>query len=214
MPTATSGECDLPMKRFAAITTAYNMRRDDNDADVLRHHADINWHSRLDAPQDSLPTDIILLVGGVPHRYTLQDGRETDTEQQPTQDAMSTDSGVEELAPTVFFIDSENQQGVWRSVLTLIKPRDEIRYVLTTKVSPPSAEDRKAAASIEVVIKLITSKAGAQELDKSLKEDLARTVGRHGLDRRYVIVSEDKGFNNVVKFYAGRGFDIARISCK
>ncbi len=105
-----------------------------------------------------------------------------------------------------YLIDFEN---VSERGLTEVsyQPEDLIYLFYTRNASKISLD---VLADAESVLKFIRVAAGKQSLDMHLISYLGYLLHEFGKGQRYVVVSNDAGFDHVIQFWRKRGYNVAR----
>lgn len=110
---------------------------------------------------------------------------------------------------TIYFIDSENVNDNWLKVIDNLGKSDEIKVFYTEKSANISPASVKRLISDKVNLSWIECFTGKNALDFQLVTELGYCVGLNSKDK-FVIVSNDKGYEAVVKYWVIKGIDISR----
>ena len=113
--------------------------------------------------------------------------------------------------PTVYFVDSENVNDVWIRLVTEMDAQDEI-LVFYTEKSPHMSYEKviELTRLADRPIRWIKCVEGNNALDFQLVTELgARVATQKG--HAFVIVSNDNGFDAVVKYWSQRDISIRRM---
>lgn len=113
--------------------------------------------------------------------------------------------------PTIYLVDSENVNDVWIRLVTNMEPQDEI-LVFYTEKSPHMSYEKviELTRLSDRPIEWIKCVEGSNALDFQLVTELGARVA---IDPEYafVIVSNDNGFDAVVKYWTQREKDVCRM---
>ena len=110
-----------------------------------------------------------------------------------------------------YLIDSENINDVWVELLQVLEDRDEILVFYT---------DKSAHMGYDRIVCLMEQKRGAvhwikcfegqNALDFQLVTELGSCLSQNG-SREYIIVSNDTGYDAVVRYWQQKGCSVRRI---
>lgn len=117
----------------------------------------------------------------------------------------------QENKSTVYLVDSENVNDVWISLMTNLEAEDEI-LVFYTEKSPHMSYEKVIELThfADRPIRWIKCVEGSNALDFQLVTELGARVATE-LDHRFVIVSNDNGFDAAVKYWVQREKDVRRM---
>lgn len=111
----------------------------------------------------------------------------------------------------VFFIDSENVGDSWLSLLAL--EEDELLVFYTTKTPYMNYESLIQLKESPKEVTFIKCFEGANALDFQLVSELGFRLSMGEADE-YVIVTNDTGFDAVVRYWQKRGYSVRRMTGK
>ena len=113
----------------------------------------------------------------------------------------------------IYLIDSENVGDSWIQLLSVVEPEDKMFVFYTNKspyISYESLLQVIAHSSIPVFVKCYE---GRNALDFQLVTELGFMVAKNP-EKEFVIVTDDYGFDAVVKYWTDRQYAIHRINKK
>ncbi len=112
-----------------------------------------------------------------------------------------------------YFIDSENVGDSWVSLLSVISDEDELLVFYTKK--SPHMNYRNVVLLMESSkkIQFIECLEGNNALDFQLSTELGFRLSNIK-DDAFVIVSNDNGYNAVVKYWSSRNINVSRVTGK
>lgn len=112
-----------------------------------------------------------------------------------------------------YFIDSENVGDNWISLLTTVAPDDEILVFYTAKSPHMNYKNLILLKESPKEVSFIECCEGNNALDFQLCTDLGYRVNKIA-DGEFIIVSNDTGFDAVVKYWRQKGIPVKRIQGK
>ena len=113
----------------------------------------------------------------------------------------------------IYFIDSENVGDNWISLLNTIAPEDELLVFFTAKSPHMNYKNLVLLKQSPKEVTFIECCEGNNALDFQLCTDLGYRV--HEMpDSEFIIVSNDTGFDAVVKYWNHRNIPVKRIQGK
>ena len=110
---------------------------------------------------------------------------------------------------TVYLIDTENVRTVWTLLLDKMSDNDKIYVFYTMNSGNVSYEDLNGIISSGRNVELIQCHTGKNGLDFQLVSYLGYLI-RNNENADYCIISDDSGYDAVVKFWEGRDIDVTR----
>lgn len=110
---------------------------------------------------------------------------------------------------TVYLIDTENVRTVWTLLLDRMTVNDKIYVFYTMNSGNVSYEDLNGVLSSGKSIELIQCHTGKNGLDFQLVSYLGYLI-RNNENADYCIISDDSGYDAVIKFWEGRDVDVTR----
>lgn len=118
---------------------------------------------------------------------------------------------MEELLKTTYLIDSENVNDAWINVAGAAGEGDSVLVFYTSKSPHMSYENViEVTKIISDKVEWIKCAEGTNALDFQLVTELGFRIAKNP-DRTYVIVSNDQGFDAVVKYWTSRELTVSRI---
>lgn len=117
------------------------------------------------------------------------------------------------MAQTTYFVDTENVGCRWSSLLSECKQTDKFILIYTAKSPPLPMELFAQIISSHRKVECVISDRGPNALDFTLATELGRRVERDSAKKtkqRYVIVSNDKGYNAVLSHLMRQGVEVLR----
>lgn len=121
--------------------------------------------------------------------------------------------GQTNIMAKLYFIDSENVGDFWIPLLNYAAPEDLILVFYTAKSPHMNYKSAIALKRSNHEVEFIECCEGANALDFQLCTELGYRV--HALGQQdYVIVTNDTGFDAVVRYWRKRNFSIKRITGK
>lgn len=112
--------------------------------------------------------------------------------------------------PKIYFIDSENVGDHWISLLSQVTSEDEILVFYTAKSPHMSYKNLILLKESPKEVQFIECCEGNNALDFQLSTELGFRI-HDALNDEYIIVSNDTGFDAVVRYWKKRGFPVKRI---
>ncbi len=110
---------------------------------------------------------------------------------------------------TIYLIDTENVRTVWTLLLDRMTENDKIFVFYTMNSGNVSYEDLNGVISSGKNVQLIQCHTGKNGLDFQLVSYLGYLIkGNENAD--YCIISDDSGYDAVIKFWEGRDVDVMR----
>ena len=113
------------------------------------------------------------------------------------------------LDHTVYLIDTENVRTVWTLLLDRMTVNDKIYVFYTMNSGNVSYEDLNGVLSSGKSVELIQCHTGKNGLDFQLVSYLGYLI-RNNENADYCIISDDSGYDAVIKFWEGRDVDVTR----
>ena len=113
------------------------------------------------------------------------------------------------LDHTVYLIDTENVRTVWTLLLDRMTVNDKIYVFYTMNSGNVSYEDLNGVISSGKSVELIQCHTGKNGLDFQLVSYLGYLI-RNNENADYCIISDDSGYDAVIKFWEGRDVDVTR----
>ncbi|MCR4791512.1 MAG: hypothetical protein K5871_02050 [Lachnospiraceae bacterium] len=110
---------------------------------------------------------------------------------------------------TVYLIDTENVRTVWTMLLDRMTVNDKIYVFYTMNSGNVSYEDLNGVISSGKSVELIQCHTGKNGLDFQLVSYLGYLI-RNNENADYCIISDDSGYDAVIKFWEGRDVDVTR----
>ncbi len=110
----------------------------------------------------------------------------------------------------VYCIDGENTSNKWGHLLKLVEPHDKILLFFSKACKHMSIPFLYAIQSTQADLEFISCHTGANAMDFQLCTELGCRIAD---DRtaKYVIVSEDKGYDAVVRYWSEKGVSVSRL---
>lgn len=117
-----------------------------------------------------------------------------------------------EKTNTIYFIDSENINDIWVNLFDTISENDKIIVFYTDKSAHISCDNVRRLMEIDKnLISWISCYClNSNALDFQLVTELGSMIAK-GSANEYIIVSNDTGFDSVVKYWSNRSVNIHRI---
>lgn len=113
----------------------------------------------------------------------------------------------------IFFVDSENVGDNWISLLTASASEDEILVFYTLKSPHMNYKNLIALKQSEKEVTFIECHEGNNALDFQLSTYLGYRIHDIG-DDEFIIVTNDMGYDAVVKYWKEKNYKVKRISGK
>jgi len=113
----------------------------------------------------------------------------------------------------VFFIDSENVGDAWTMLLDAVDAEDEVLVFYTQKSPHMSYRNLIRLKESSIDVTFIECFEGTNALDFQLVTELGYRISQDA-DRRYFIISNDNGFESVVKYWKRRNYQVKRLPGK
>ncbi len=110
---------------------------------------------------------------------------------------------------TVYLIDTENVRTVWTLLLDRMTENDKIYVFYTENSGNIKYEDLNGVISSGKNVELIQCHTGKNGLDFQLVSYLGYLI-RNNENADYCIISDDSGYDAVIKFWEGRDVDVTR----
>ena len=110
---------------------------------------------------------------------------------------------------TVYLIDTENVRTVWTQLLDKMTENDKIYVFYTQNSGKVSYEDLSGVLSSGKSVELISCTTGKNGLDFQLVSYLGYLI-RENENADYCIISDDNGYDAVIRFWEGRDVDVSR----
>ena len=110
---------------------------------------------------------------------------------------------------TVYLIDTENVRTVWTLLLDRMTENDKIYVFYTMNSGNVSYEDLNGVISSGKNVELIQCHTGKNGLDFQLVSYLGYLI-KSNENADYCIISDDSGYDAVLKFWEGRDVDVTR----
>ena len=110
---------------------------------------------------------------------------------------------------TVYLIDTENVRTVWTLLLERMTENDKIYVFYTENSGNIKYEDLNGVISSGKNVELIPCHTGKNGLDFQLVSYLGYLI-RNNENADYCIISDDCGYDAVIKFWEGRDVDVTR----
>lgn len=110
---------------------------------------------------------------------------------------------------TVYLIDTENVRTVWTLLLDRMSLNDKIYVFYTMNSGNVSYEDLNGVISSGKNVELIQCHTGKNGLDFQLVSYLGYLI-RNNENADYCIISDDNGYDAVIKFWEGREVKVSR----
>lgn len=110
---------------------------------------------------------------------------------------------------TVYLIDTENVRTVWTLLLDRMTLNDKIYVFYTMNSGNVSYEDLNGVISSGKNVELIQCHTGKNGLDFQLVSYLGYLI-RNNENADYCIISDDNGYDAVIKFWEGREVKVSR----
>ena len=113
----------------------------------------------------------------------------------------------------IYLVDSENVGDIWVPLLVSSQEDDEVLVFYTTKSPHMNYENVRMLKETEKEADFIKCFEGSNALDFQLVSELGYRLSQNA-DREYVIVSNDTGFDAVVRYWSARKMPVSRLSGK
>ena len=113
------------------------------------------------------------------------------------------------LDHTIYLIDTENVRTVWTLLLDRMTENDKIYVFYTANSGNIKYEDLNGVISSGKNVELIQCHTGKNGLDFQLVSYLGYLI-RNNENADYCIISDDSGYDAVIKFWEGRDVDVTR----
>lgn len=113
----------------------------------------------------------------------------------------------------IYLVDSENVGDIWVPLLVSSQEDDEVLVFYTTKSPHMNYENVRILKETEKEADFIKCFEGSNALDFQLVSELGYRLSQNA-DREYVIVSNDTGFDAVVRYWSTRKMPVSRLSGK
>lgn len=113
----------------------------------------------------------------------------------------------------IYLVDSENVGDIWVPLLVSSQEDDEVLVFYTTKSPHMNYENVRMLKETEKEADFIKCFEGSNALDFQLVSELGYRLSQNA-DREYVIVSNDTGFDAVVRYWSTRKMPVSRLSGK
>ena len=110
---------------------------------------------------------------------------------------------------TIYLIDTENVRTVWTLLLDRMTLNDKIYVFYTMNSGNVSYEDLNGVISSGKNVELIQCHTGKNGLDFQLVSYLGYLI-RNNENADYCIISDDSGYDAVIKFWEGRDVKLSR----
>lgn len=110
-------------------------------------------------------------------------------------------------------VDSENVGDVWVPLLASSQPEEEVLVFYTQKSPHMNYENVRVLKETQKEAVFIKCFEGNNALDFQLVTELGYRL-REDLDSEYIIVSNDTGFDAVVRYWTEREYKVCRLSGK
>ena len=110
---------------------------------------------------------------------------------------------------TIYLIDTENVRTVWTLLLDRMTLNDKIYVFYTMNSGNVSYEDLNGVISSGKNVELIQCHTGKNGLDFQLVSYLGYLI-RNNENADYCIISDDSGYDAVIKFWEGREVKVSR----
>lgn len=117
----------------------------------------------------------------------------------------------EKKKPAVYLVDSENVNDIW-VMLAMVLPQDDEILIFYTNKSPHVSYERVVELTqiSSSSLQWIKCVEGSNALDFQLVTELGARVATTK-DKRFVIISNDTGFDAAVTYWQQRGEDVCRM---
>ncbi len=115
------------------------------------------------------------------------------------------------MAKRVYLVDTENVGSIWVKILEILKEHDELLLFYTDNSPAVSYQDLQKVLGFTDRFEFIHCYAGRNGLDFQLVTYLGYLVNSTP-DAEYVVVSNDMGFDTVVKFWTERELRVIRLN--
>ena len=113
----------------------------------------------------------------------------------------------------IYLVDSENVGDIWVPLMVSSQEDDEVLVFYTTKSPHINYENVRMLKETEKEADFIKCFEGSNALDFQLVSELGYRLSQNA-DREYVIVSNDTGFDAVVRYWSTRKMPVSRLSGK
>lgn len=113
----------------------------------------------------------------------------------------------------IYLVDSENVGDVWVPLLASSQPEEEVLVFYTQKSPHMNYENVRVLKETQKEAVFIKCFEGNNALDFQLVTELGYRL-REDLDSEYIIVSNDTGFDAVVRYWTEREYKVCRLSGK
>ena len=113
----------------------------------------------------------------------------------------------------IYLVDSENVGDIWVPLLVSSQEDDEVLVFYTTKSPHMNYENVRMLKETEKEADFIKCFEGSNALDFQRVSELGYRLSQNA-DREYVIVSNDTGFDAVVRYWSTRKMPVSRLSGK
>lgn len=113
----------------------------------------------------------------------------------------------------IYLVDSENVGDIWVPLLVSSQPEDEILVFYTQKSPHMNYENVRMLKETEKEATFVKCFEGNNALDFQLVTELGYRL-REETECEYVIVSNDTGYDAVVRYWAARQMPVSRLSGK
>ena len=113
----------------------------------------------------------------------------------------------------IYFVDSENVGDVWVQLLSVSEPEDKVYVFYTAKSPYMNYESVRRLKEVEKEPVFIKCFEGTNALDFQLVTQLGYLLCQEK-DSSYCIVSNDTGYDAVVRYWGERGYDVTRMTAK
>ena len=113
----------------------------------------------------------------------------------------------------IYLVDIENVGDIWVPLLVSSQEDDEVLVFYTTKSPHMNYENVRMLKETEKEADFIKCFEGSNALDFQLVSELGYRLSQNA-DREYVIVSNDTGFDAVVRYWSTRKMPVSRLSGK
>ena len=113
----------------------------------------------------------------------------------------------------IYFVDSENVGDVWVQLLSVTETEDKVYVFYTAKSPYMNYESVRRLKEVEKEPVFIKCFEGTNALDFQLVTQLGYLLCQEK-DSSYCIVSNDTGYDAVVRYWGERGYDVTRMTAK
>lgn len=115
----------------------------------------------------------------------------------------------------VYLVDSENVADLWVThLMKLAEPEDDIIVFYTAKSPHMGYEHIRMLLTSAHEVEFVKCAEGQNALDFQLVTELGYRLGKKKEDTEYIIVTNDTGFDAVVKYWQNRKMAVKRYNAK